>query len=191
MSDNLREELQHKNEETLRSVNAKDFNLPEELHVYHSLYPLDIRQEKSVKVFGYPSWVYKSTCSVDGRVYSLRRIEGFRLTNEVAMSTIENWRKIRHANIVSIREAFTTKAFGDHSLVFVYDYHPLSQTLFDKHFSSTQMSAQFHSNISESVLWSYIVQLASTLKTIHSSNLAARMIEPTKILLTSKNRSVN
>lgn len=30
------------------------------------------------------------------------------------MSTIENWRRIRHANIVSVREAFTTKAFGDH-----------------------------------------------------------------------------
>ncbi|CAG8558510.1 17127_t:CDS:10 [Acaulospora morrowiae] len=188
MSDNLREELQQKNEETLRSINAKDFNLPEELHVYHSLYPLDTRQEKSVKIFGYPSWVYKSICSVDGRVYSLRRIEGFRLTNEVAMSTIKNWRKVRHANIVSIREAFTTKAFGDHSLVFVYDYHPLSQTLFDKHFSSMQMSTQPHSNISETTLWSYIVQLASALKTIHTSNLAARTIEPTKILLTSKNR---
>jgi len=55
---------------------AKDFNLPEELHVYHSLYPLDQRQEKSMKTFGYPSWVYKSVCSVDGRVYCLRRIEG-------------------------------------------------------------------------------------------------------------------
>jgi PAB-dependent poly(A)-specific ribonuclease subunit 3 len=34
--------------------------------------------------------------------------------NEMAMSTIENWRRIRHANVVSVREAFTTKAFGDH-----------------------------------------------------------------------------
>ncbi|KAF0440403.1 pab-dependent polya-specific ribonuclease subunit pan3 [Gigaspora margarita] len=192
MSDHLREELQQKNEVTLSSVNAKDFNLPEELHVYHSLYPLDLRQGKSVKIFGYPSFTYKSICNVDGRVYCLRRIEGFRLTNEIAMSTIESWRRIRHANIVSIREAFTTKAFGDHSLVFVYDYHPLSQTLFDKHFSSPiQNAVQIQgvsANIPETVLWSYIVQLASAIKTIHASNLAARMIEPTKILLTGKNR---
>ncbi|RHZ78795.1 hypothetical protein Glove_156g105 [Diversispora epigaea] len=195
MSDNLREELQQKNDVTLRSVNAKDLNLPEEIHVYHSLYPLDIRQEKSIKNFGYPSWAYKSICSIDGRVYSLRRIGGFRLTNELAMSSIENWRRIRHANIVSIREAFTTKAFGDHSLVVVYDYHPLSQTLFDKHFSSLQTPNQqliqggiSVDNLPESVLWSYIIQLTSAIKTIHSTGLAARMIESTKILLTSKNR---
>ncbi|CAG8482290.1 13344_t:CDS:10 [Funneliformis caledonium] len=195
MSDHLREELQQKNEATLKIVNAKDFNLPEELHVYHSLYPLDQRQEKSIKIFGYPSWVYKSVCLVDGRVYCLRRIEGFRLTNEIAMSTIENWRRIRHANIVSVREAFTTKAFGDHSLVFVYDYHPLSQTLFDKHFSPSLQPTNLPQGggtgaITETVLWSYITQLASAIKTIHSSGLAARTIEPTKILLTNKNRSI-
>ncbi|CAG8488906.1 7888_t:CDS:10 [Diversispora eburnea] len=196
MSDNLREELQRKNDVTLRSVNAKDLNLPEEIHVYHSLYPLDFRQEKSIKNFGYPSWAYKSICSVDGRVYSLRRIGGFRLTNELAMSSIENWRRIRHANIVSIREAFTTKAFGDHSLVVVYDYHPLSQTLFDKHFSSLHTPNQLiqggvsGDNVPESVLWSYIIQLTSAIKTIHSTGLAARMIESTKILITNKNSRI-
>ncbi|CAG8548386.1 5704_t:CDS:2 [Racocetra fulgida] len=124
MSDHLREELQQKNEATLSSVNgnnsfnandssimkilcshflftiAKDFNLPEELHVYHSLYPLDLRQGKSTAV------------QIPGVV----------------------------------------------------------------------------ANIPETVLWSYIVQLASAIKTIHASDLAARMIEPTKILLTGKNR---
>lgn len=29
------------------------------------------------------------------------------------MSVVESWRHIRHCNIVSIREAFTTRAFGD------------------------------------------------------------------------------
>lgn len=38
---------------------------------------------------------------------------GFRLVNEQAMSIVKQWRKIKHANIVSIREAFTTRAFGD------------------------------------------------------------------------------
>jgi PAB-dependent poly(A)-specific ribonuclease subunit 3 len=81
------------------------------------------------------------------------------------------------------------------ALVFVYDYHPLSQTLFDKHFSSSSLQANNLQQgsgtgviVPETVLWSYITQLASAIKTIHSSGLAARMIEPTKILSTNKNR---
>lgn len=73
------------------------------------------------------------------------------------------------------------------ALVVVYDYHPLSQTLFDKYFSPSQTPDK-EDNIPESVLWSYIIQLSSAIKTIHSAGLAARMIESTKILLTSKNR---
>lgn len=38
---------------------------------------------------------------------------GFRLVNEKAMSIVKQWRRIKHANIVAIREAFTTRAFGD------------------------------------------------------------------------------
>ncbi|CAO3565111.1 unnamed protein product [Mortierella alpina] len=196
ISDSLREELHRKNEMILQTVNAQEYGLPEELHEYHSLYPLDLTQERSTEVFGYQSSVYKSTCSQDGRTYALRRIEGFRLTNELAMQTIESWRRIRHANIVSIREAFTSKAFGDHSLVFVYDYHPCSKTLYDVHFGAqAQLASQVVVGgsksadvIHERVLWSYLIQLTSALKKIHSSGLAARLIDPTKILVTGKNR---
>ena len=37
-------------------------------------------------------------------------------------------------------------------------------------------------------MWSYITQIASALKTIHSSGLAARIVDITKIILTGKNR---
>jgi len=200
ISDTLREELHRKNEMILQTVNAQDYGLPEELHEYHSLYPLDLTQEKSTEVFGYQSSVYKCMCSVDGKTYALRRIEGFRLTNELAMQTIEGWRRIKHANIVSIREAFTSKAFGDHSLIFVYDYHPCSKTLYDVHFGpQAQLASQVLVGapkstdpvIQERILWSYLIQLTSALKKIHSAGLAARLIDPTKILVTGKNRFVN
>lgn len=29
------------------------------------------------------------------------------------MSAVESWRRIRHCGVVSIHEAFTTRAFGD------------------------------------------------------------------------------
>ncbi|KAF8939857.1 PAB-dependent poly(A)-specific ribonuclease subunit 3 [Dissophora ornata] len=197
ISDTLREELHRKNEMILQTVSSQEYGLPEELHEYHSLYPLDLTQDKSTEVFGYQSSVYKSMCSVDGRTYALRRIEGFRLSNELAMQTIEAWRRIRHANIVSIREAFTSKAFGDHSLIFVYDYHPCSKTLYDVHFGpQAQLASQVvvgapkntDHTIHERILWSYLIQLTSALKKIHSTGLAARLIDPTKILVTGKNR---
>lgn len=42
--------------------------------------------------------------------------------------------------------------------------------------------------VPENVLWSYITQISSALKTIHNSGLAARVIDLTKILVTSKMR---
>jgi hypothetical protein len=38
---------------------------------------------------------------------------GFKLVNETAFQAIETWRRMRHPNIVGLREAFTTKAFND------------------------------------------------------------------------------
>ncbi|KAJ3300231.1 PAB-dependent poly(A)-specific ribonuclease subunit 3 [Borealophlyctis nickersoniae] len=188
MSDKLREELQRKSEavqQVLDPMSPEFQRLPAELHVYHTFFPLDDQQEKSTKVFGYPNWVYKAFSSLDGKAYCLRRLEGFRLNNEAAITSIEGWRRIRHANVVSVREAFTTKAFGDHSLVFVYDYHPLSTTLLAKHFPPPMHTAP---SVPEKNLWTYITQLASALKSIHSAGLAARVVEPSKILVTGKNR---
>ncbi|KAI8814008.1 hypothetical protein BJ742DRAFT_849292 [Cladochytrium replicatum] len=189
MSDRLREELQCRNEAVLQSLDPSSpeaQRLPPELHVYHSFFPLeDLSRERSTKVFGFTTAVYKATSAVDGKPYLLRRIESFRLVNEAAMSGIEQWRKIRHANIVCVREAFTTKAFGDNSLVFVYDYHPLSSTLLEKHLSQ---SGHPMPPVPEKIIWSYVTQLASALKTIHAAGLAARVLEPSKILVTNKNR---
>lgn len=45
---------------------------------------------------------------------------GFKLVNEQAFGTIDTWRRLRHANIVGVREAFTTKAFNDNcELVYI------------------------------------------------------------------------
>lgn len=38
---------------------------------------------------------------------------GFRLTSGKAVLELEKWRKLQHANLVTLREMFTTKAFGD------------------------------------------------------------------------------
>ncbi|CAO0790012.1 unnamed protein product [Mucor circinelloides] len=196
--DNLREQLTQRNEAQLMTTPARDLGLPMEVHVYHSLYPLDTHGEKSSSFYGHPSSVYKATCSVDGRTYALVRIEGFRLVNELAMQVVEAWRRIRHCNIVSIREAFTTRAFGDSSLIFAYDYHPCSTTIYSTYFTAQGQAALYNSQhqqsngnprlVPETTIWSYISQIASALKAVHGSGLAARVIDPKKILITGKNR---
>ena len=54
-----------------------------------------------------------------------------RNVSKSGLSTLEKWKSMSHSNIVSLHEVFTTKAFQDQSLVFIYDFHPASDTLLD------------------------------------------------------------
>ena len=91
--------------------------------------------------------------------------------------------------MVTIIDAFTNRSFGDSSLILVTDYHPLSKTLIEQHLTSSRFSSRPQaSTITEQLLWSYTVQIANALKAIHSVGLAARVVDLSKVILTSKNR---
>lgn len=190
MSDSLRNDLQKKSHATLQTL--PNSPLPQ-LEKYHSLFPLDTSQRKNTTVFGYPSWVFKAVSSKDGKYYCLRRLEGFRLTNEKAIHAAREWKKVVNANVVTFHEAFTTRVFGDSSLIFCHDYHPLSQSLWEAHLSPQNHVVIKGKNmgpttIQEPILWNYISQMANALKAIHHAKLAARCLDLTKIILTDKNR---
>ncbi|KAL8291391.1 hypothetical protein RQP46_002369 [Phenoliferia psychrophenolica] len=210
-----------------------DMKLPDDVGGYTGLLPLDKAggggggSENGWA--GYRSWLYKAwkvgqgagQGGGDGRVYVLRRIEGFRLQHEAAISVVDKWTRVRHPGLVAVREAFTTRAFGDHSLVVVFDFHPLAQTLYEAHLSPhaalppnpwsaspRHSPTPFHSRrpgpagvggglggaggggigLPERVLWSYVVQLGSAIKAVHSSGLAVRGLEANRVLVTGKNR---
>ncbi|TKX22825.1 PAN2-PAN3 deadenylation complex subunit PAN3 [Elsinoe australis] len=186
--DHLREDLQRKTEATLQTFSNS--TLPQQIEHFHSLVALDTTIQKLSSVYGHPSWLYKAVSSKDGYTYCLRRLENFRLTDERAIRSIHKWKRISNGNVVIVHDAFTTRAFGDSSLIIVTDYHPLAQTLADKHFGQTSRHPARAAAplITDHELWTYLIQLASALKSIHSSGLAARLIIPQKILLTSKNR---
>ncbi|KAI9690124.1 MAG: PAB-dependent poly(A)-specific ribonuclease subunit 3 [Bathelium mastoideum] len=192
LPDALREDLQRKSEATLQTL--PNSTLPAQVDHFHSLVPLDTNNQKNATLFGYSTWVYKAVSSKDGFTYTLRRLEGFRLTNEQAIRSVQAWKRINNGNVVSVHDAFTTRAFGDSSLIFVTDYHPLSKTLSEQYFKESSMLIGSHNNrlpkqyVPEQVLWGYICQIASALKAIHSERLAARLLHPSKILITSKNR---
>ncbi|MCJ1285856.1 PAB-dependent poly(A)-specific ribonuclease subunit 3 [Xylographa opegraphella] len=186
--DALREELQRKSATTLQTL--PNSTLPPQIDHFHSLVPLDTNSQKNATIFGYPSWIYKAVSSKDGNTYALRRLEGYRLTNEKAIRSVQSWKRVISGNVVTVIDAFTNRSFGDSSLIFITDYHPCSKTLAETHFNS---SARFNNRVqdvrvNEQVLWGYTIQVANALKTIHSAGLAARVIDATKILVTSKNR---
>lgn len=111
------------------------------------------------------------------------------MTNEKAIRSVQAWKRVCNGSVVTIHDAFTSRSFQDSSLIFVTDYHPLSKTLAEQHLGAgNRFQTRHPAHIPEQVLWSYITQLANALKAIHSNGLAARIIEPSKILLTAKNR---
>ncbi|KAK2747747.1 PAB-dependent poly(A)-specific ribonuclease subunit 3 [Myotisia sp. PD_48] len=184
----FREELQKKAAATLQTL--PNSQLPAQIDHFHSLVPLDFTHQKNAAIFGYPSWVYKAQSSKDGNFYALRRLEGFRLTNEKAIRSVQSWKRVCNGSVVTVHDAFTNRGFQDSSLIFVTDYHPLSKTLSEQHLDAPNryQTRQTGAHIPEQIMWSYVTQIASALKAIHAAGLAARIIDPTKILLTGKNR---
>lgn len=60
------------------------------------------------------------------------------------MALVDQWKKLQHTNVVPLRQVFTSKDFGDHSIVFVYDLYPGAETLMSKYLSnSSQIGSAF------------------------------------------------
>lgn len=164
---------------------------PDEVEqLYHQLFPLEQTDHKSITF----SPIQISTFRVnrrDGLQFCMKRIHDCRNISQVGIHNLEKWRNIRHSNIVRLHEVFSTKAFGDQSLVFIYDFHPCSDTLMDELFrvpSWRNKPDRQKKMISESVLWTYIVQLTSALRQIHTLGLAYRAMDLTKIIKSGPNR---
>ncbi|KAM9712757.1 PAN2-PAN3 deadenylation complex subunit PAN3 isoform 1-T1 [Menidia menidia] len=223
MADELRQELINRHLITMAQIDHSENpgtasalaltgndNVPSEVDSYHSLFPLEPlpppnrMQMQKTSNFSYITSCYKAVNSKDDLPYCLRRIHGFRLVNTKCMMLVDMWKKIQHSNAVTLREVFTTKAFGDHSLVFSYDFHAGAETMFSRHFNDPAADSYFtkrkwgqhepppprqHAGLlPESLIWAYIVQLSSALRTIHTAGLACRVMDPSKILITGKTR---
>ena len=180
-------------------------DLPDTIENYHDLIPLEEPAEVQSNTFGCLTSVYKGTSLKTGEVFCLRRVHNYQPNHANAKSlnmTIENWKKLQHANIIPLKHVFTTKAFGDISLVLVYDFFPGAQTLNSQYFANQlsqgigvngiQSAARPYSQqqkqrklLPEQLIWTYIIQLSSALRTIHASGLACRAFDPSKIILTS------
>lgn len=192
--------------------------LPERIKDYTDLYPikraaiLGGRSNLLSSVFGCVTSIYKATNMNTNQSVCLRRIHSFQLTSstKILQATIDTWKKLSSANLVKLLQVFTTKDFGDNSLVLVYQYCPQSITFMQQYFNDPQSSgamgggtnsiygfsatnrpySQQHAIMKtrllpEPLLWHYIIQISSPLRHIHSQGLAYRALDPTKILITT------
>jgi len=216
-------------------------DLPAEVDNFTDLCPLEAPPSNphlKSSTFGYVTSVYRATDMRNGRHVVLRRVHGYRLTTTKCTGLVEQWKKLVHANLVTMRHAFTTKSFGDQSMVFAHDYWPGAGTLMSKHFGQQHghsQHGQHHQGgnrfdaafggsdgarpysqqknqllrqhfrgqqqglpgasstdggrLSEALIWMYVIQLTSALRHIHSSGLALRALDPTKILVTGPKAS--
>lgn len=130
ISDDIREDLTKRSEISVMAP-PPGLLLPDEIQGYHTLVPIE--SITTERYSGLNSIVYRATSSTDGCMYALRRIESmykrfcgvrsiptctlifsdFRLSHESAFQAIEQWSRIRHPNVVQVREAFTSRAFND------------------------------------------------------------------------------
>ncbi|KAJ2797540.1 PAB-dependent poly(A)-specific ribonuclease subunit 3, partial [Coemansia furcata] len=162
----------------MSSVGESD--LPAQVHSYHSLSP-----QETVDVFGasFPIRQHqiKAQSIADGRCYSLHRITGTQPASKSALGAVDKWKAVQSPSIAQVYEAFTTRAFGDNSLVIVHELKPLAASL-----KSQIVDARVQ--VSESFLWSLVLQLISALRTVHSAGLAVQTLSVSTILLSPTNR---
>lgn len=67
----------------------------------------------SAGIYGTRTWCWRCTDEESGRQYAARRVEGIRLSSEHGIATIDRWSRVKHPNLVGVKEAFTSRAFGD------------------------------------------------------------------------------
>lgn len=194
-------------------------NLPESVHQeYVDLYPINNgstiggRNNLISSVFGFVTSIYRATNLNTNQTVCLRRVHSFNPDHKNSkqfLVTINAWKKIQCANMVRLLQIFTTKDFGDNSLILVYQYFPQAVTLMQQYFndargagagsgpnsiygfgSTNRPYSQQHDILKkrllpENLLWHYIIQISSALRQIHSQGLAYRIMDPTKLLITT------
>ncbi|KAI8431093.1 hypothetical protein MSG28_001150 [Choristoneura fumiferana] len=132
MPETIRSEVYQRNEEVFLQTDLRQFpDLPENVEMYTELTPIECTPHAMATS-------YRATHRATGAHVALRRLHA---PAPAPAKRLDLWKNIDHPNVVKLHDAFTTKAFGDHSLVLVYDYHPACVTVMNKYLSGGGGSA--------------------------------------------------
>lgn len=123
----IRQEIYQRNDDVFLRADMRQFpDLPENVEMYTGLIPLESAAPHSLATS------FRAAHRQTGEHFALRRLHA---CPAVPTKRLDLWKAIDHSNIVKLHEYFTTPAFGDHSMVLVYAYHPGSETLMNKYLS--------------------------------------------------------
>ncbi|ODV89702.1 hypothetical protein CANCADRAFT_27837 [Tortispora caseinolytica NRRL Y-17796] len=161
-----------------------DYSVPDTVSSYHSLHFLGV-DEAMGSVLGQHVSQYRATSSDNGMSYLLLRLSGLILGPTQSLKLFQKFTRISAPGVINGYEAFTTQAFGDHSVVFVYDFYPVGQSFW----MLPQLSISYMLNAKdESDLWLYICQVLAILRAVHKQKLAARVVSGSMILVDFQKR---
>ncbi|CAG9558806.1 unnamed protein product [Danaus chrysippus] len=204
MPETIREEIYQRAQDVFLQHDPMAYpDIPEVVDRYAELVPLEATGAHALATS------YRATHRRRADHVALRRLHA--CVGAAAPGRVDMWKQLDHPNIVRLQQCFTTKAFGDHSLVLVYDYHPACITMLNKYlggaggdvngfmdpFSSDPDAPRPYTHqknamlravatgqlLPEAMLWSMLVQLTSALRAIHSHGLACRTLEPSKVIV--------
>lgn len=173
------------------------FSIPETIQLYHSICPLEnIGQslQQPSRVVPVPTLCIKAIHHGDGAGYMLRRIDGRQVvpTSELldtCKEVVLKWSEVaNHPNVVGLREAFVSEEMLDiPSLYLSFDYHPGACSLEQLYIRPSDHSRE---SLTEDDVWSFLVQMTSALRAIHSAGMDAgpAAFHPSKILVCTPRR---
>jgi len=210
MAEGLRQQLQQQAYITqaqwsleTSGLRADEFTpLPDRLLHHHSLYPLEDPSadggDRTSQALGLRTFVMKGISAYDGQAYCLRHVCGKQVIPSAdllsgARAAVEAWAPVsNHPNLVGLRSAFVSSELdGVSALFFVHDFHPGSLTLAQVHLQASAVHGVLTvTSVSEPLMWSYLVQLTSALRCVHSAGLVLRpgCLHPSKVLVTGFGR---
>ena len=143
------------------------------IHNYQQLLQLDLPSSNQL---GLTNVSYQANSNV-----FLKRIVNLPSVDQSRVNGIERWQQLKHPNIVSIREAFSTRSFNDLSLIIAYDFIPNVSSL-----STTYLIPKRH--VSQKIMWSIVIQITAALHHLHEKKLAIRNLDSARILMDSTDR---
>lgn len=179
LPDRLYQYYQHQSAWLLAQIPPEDPRYKAIPPQFTRVFPLDVSEfTGTTGRFGYVTSVFKVTSTVDGMTYALRRVDNVRASATVAQEVVHRWKRVQVAGVIPLRQAFVEHG----ALFFVHDYCPGAKSLRELFLDAPGAL------LPESTLWSFVCQLVSMLRGVHSQGLACRCLTATHVLLTGHNR---
>mmetsp|Transcript_5136 Transcript_5136/g.12459 ORF Transcript_5136/g.12459 Transcript_5136/m.12459 type:complete len:639 (-) Transcript_5136:173-2089(-) len=163
---------------------------------YHSLWPFPPNFDPTPTATS--SHCYKVTSTKDGIHYVLRRVVVNR-SEKYAAKAIAPWIHIHklangaHPNIVPVRTVFESQDFDEGKcLCFIYDYYPGAVPIATQYqIADAKQGLPGRGLVAEPILWSFLLQLLSSLTSVHPHGLAALNINPFRVLVQANRLRIN